>query len=105
MKKLSFVLFFFTFVFCEKQAELPRYLPSTHVDDVVENFLSNQDSLEKIKKVSQNRLIRDILGRLSKDTSIYVMKEVFLEKKLPVGIIDLTPRKKQSEFALEVVLI
>lgn len=102
MKKLSFVLFFFTSVFCEKQAELPRYLPSTHVDDVVENFLSNQDSLEKIKKVSQNRLIRDILGRLSKDTSIYVMKEVFLEKKLPVGIIDLTPRKKQSEFALEI---
>lgn len=104
MKKVFvFILLFTLSVFCEKRMDLPRYQIETRVDDDVAEFLSNQDSLHKnkVNKVAQKRVARDILGRLTKDTTIYVLKEDLYEKRISVGIMDLSLRNKQGKNALE----
>lgn len=102
-KIFVFILLFSLSVFSKKILDLPRYQPVTRVDDEVVNFLNNQDSLSK-KSVSwgkKNKTNRDILGRLTKDTSLYILRPELLEKRIPVGIIDLTPRNKQDGDAIE----
>ena len=52
--------------------------------------------------MSQKGVVRDILGRLSKDTTIYVLREELVRnRKISVGIVDLTMRNKNEDLAIE----
>ena len=70
-KILLIVLLFSLTAFSAKTRYLPQYQPETQVNDDVLAFL-NQDSLrlENVKRFVRNKTTRDILGRLSKDTTI-----------------------------------
>lgn len=104
VKKIFVFVFLLSLsLFGKQMLDLPRYQPLTRVDDDVLNFLKEQDSISKksMNRVVKNKTTRDILGRLSKDTSIYVLRENLIEKKLPVGIIDLNQRNKKDGDAIE----
>ena len=103
MKKIFLIIILLSLTaFGEKTRYLPQYQPETQVDDDVLAFL-NQDSLrlENVKRFVRNKTTRDILGRLSRDTTIYVLREEIVEKRIPVGIVDLALRNKQDENSIE----
>lgn len=90
-------------VFCEKIANLPYYYAKSRLSVELATFLDDQDSLynKVLNNVAHKRSARDILGRLVKDTTIYVLREELCEKRIPVGIIDLEPRNKQDDLIIE----
>ena len=102
-KIFVFILLFSLSTFCKKIQDLPRYQPMTQIDDEIANFLNKEDSLSKkiVNRWLKNKTTRDILGRLTKDTTLYILRPELIEKRIPVGIIDLTPRNKQDENAIE----
>lgn len=96
------MLFFYLSVFSEKMTDLPRYQPETSVDEDVVLFLNDQNSFQQriVNRIAQSKIARDILGRLSKDTTIYVLRDDLYEKKIPVGIIDLKVRNKSEKYTI-----
>ncbi len=95
MKKILIaVLLFSLSAFCEKKQNLPLYQPETQVDDDIMKFLNDEDSVhtKKINQIVRSKTNRDILGRLIQDTTLYVLRKELIEKRIPVGIVDLTPR-------------
>lgn len=82
--------------------DLPRYQPETSVDEDVVLFLNDQNSFQQriVNRIAQSKIARDILGRLSKDTTIYVLRDDLYEKKIPVGIIDLKVRNKSEKYTI-----
>lgn len=90
-------------VFCEKTSVLPKYLPKTKVDDDVMKFLESQDSLmEKVTGFAMGRNVsRDLLGRLTSDTTIYVLRRELVQKKIAVGVVDLSLRNRIDNSAIE----
>lgn len=103
MKKITIaMLFFYLSVFSEKMTDLPRYQPETSVDEDVVLFLNDQNSFQQriVNRIAQSKIARDILGRLSKDTTIYVLRDDLYEKKIPVGIIDLKVRNKSEKYTI-----
>ena len=104
VKKIFLCIFLFSLSgFCEKTSFLPRYQAESRIDADVAKFLDESDSLydKIINKVASKRTARDILGRLSRDTTVYVLREDLFKKKIPVGIIDLTPHNKLGKHAVE----
>ena len=98
------ILLFSLSGFCEKKLYLPEYLPQTRVDDDVREIINKQDSVFKQidGRLVQKKAIRDILGRLSEDTTIYVLRDdLMYGKKIPVGIVDLTSRNRSTNPAIE----
>lgn len=75
----------------------------TRIDDDVALFLDNQDSLyeKNVNTIAPKRVARDILGRLSKDSTIYILREEIFEKKISVGIVDLNLRNNLGKIAIE----
>ena len=102
-KIIASVLFLSLSAFGAKQKDLPRYLPESRIDDEVVKIMNDQDSLRKkaVNRIAKSKSTRDVLGRLTKDTTIYILREELFEKKIPVGIIDLSPRNQQDEDAIE----
>ena len=89
--------------FCEKKQNLPLYQPETQVDDDIMKFLNDEDSAstKNINQIVRSKTNRDILGRLTHDTTIYVLRKELIEKRIPVGIIDLTPRNTTDRDVFE----
>ena len=102
-KIIASVLFLSLSAFGAKQKDLPRYLPESRIDDEVVKIMNDQESLQKkaVNRIAKSKSTRDVLGRLTKDTTIYILREELFEKKIPVGIIDLSPRNQQDEDAIE----
>ena len=102
-KIIASVLFLSLSAFGAKQKDLPRYLPESRIDDEVVKIMNDQESLQKkaVNRIAKSKSTRDVLGRLTKDTTIYILREELFEKKIPVGIIDLSPRNQRDEDAIE----
>lgn len=104
MKKIFLCILLFSLsVFCEKTSFLPRYQAESRIDADVAKFLDESDSLYDniINKIASKQTARDILGRLSRDTTVYVLREDLFEKRILVGIIDLTPHNKPDKYAVD----
>jgi len=104
MKKILItVLLFSLSAFCEKKQNLPLYQPETQVDDEVMKFLNDEDSARtsNVNQIVRSKTNRDILGRLTQDTTIYILRKELIEKRIPVGIIDLMPRNTTDRDVFE----
>ena len=81
-KNIFFMLIFSLFVYGKEYVDIPLYLPKTQVDDGVVAFLNDQDSLigKYTNGVVQKSIVRDILGRQSRGTTTYILRnELFRE--------------------------